>query len=82
MIIPISSNGIVRLRKKRKMKPVLQADEPVSSIAPDTKNQELVDNFKEMTVSGEGFKKSKLKSIVSEVLPTNQKLKKFIKFDI
>ena len=81
MIIPITSFGIVRL-KKRKIKPVLQEDEPVVSSVPNTKNQELVDNFKEMTVSGEGFKKSKLKSIVSEVLPTNQKLKKFIKFDI
>lgn len=81
MIIPISSSKIVRL-KKRKIKPTLQADEQISSIAPNTKNQELADNFKEMTVSGEGFKKSKLKSIASEVLPTNQKLKKFIKFDI
>jgi hypothetical protein len=35
-----------------------------------------------MAISGEGFKKSKLQNIASEVLPTNQKLKKFIKFNI
>ena len=76
MIISISRSGIVRLKKK-KVKPVLKPDEPIN-----TNEQELADNFKEMAMSGEGFKKSKLQNIASEVLPTNQKLKKFIKFNI
>jgi hypothetical protein len=76
MIIAISRSGIVRLKKK-KVKPVLKPDEPIN-----TNEQELADNFKEMAISGEGFKKSKLQNIASEVLPTNQKLKKFIKFNI
>ena len=76
MIISISRSGIVRLKKK-KVKPVLKPDEPIN-----TNEQELADNFKEMAMSGEGFKKSKLQNIGSEVLPTNQKLKKFIKFNI
>jgi len=76
MIISISRSGIVRLKKK-KVKPVLKPDEPIN-----TNEQELADNFKEMAISGEGFKKSKLQNIASEVLPTNQKLKKFIKFNI
>ena len=76
MIISISRSGIVRLKKK-KVKPVLKPDEPIN-----TTEQELADNFKEMAISGEGFKKSKLQNIASEVLPTNQKLKKFIKFNI
>ena len=77
MIISISRSGIVRLKKK-KVKPVLKPDEPVNTSG----EQELADNFKEMAISGEGFKKSKLQNIASEVLPTNQKLKKFIKFNI
>ena len=76
MIIAISRSGIVRLKKK-KLKPVLKPYEPIN-----TNEQELADNFKEMAISGEGFKKSKLQNIASEVLPTNQKLKKFIKFNI
>jgi hypothetical protein len=76
MIISISRSGIVRLKKK-KVKPVLKPDEAIN-----TNEQELADNFKEMAISGEGFKKSKLQNIASEVLPTNQKLKKFIKFNI
>ena len=87
MNIRISRSGVTQYRgnynKKRKVRTLKQEvkDAPPTEI-PKSTNQKLAEDFKDLSISGDGFNKDKLKQVASEVLPTTKKLQKFIKFNI
>ena len=81
MKIKINKNGITSFRgnsQKKKVKSFIK-NEPVLDIEPATKEQELENDFKELSM-GEGLKRlPKLSALNSEA---TKKYNKFIKFSI
>ncbi len=82
MKIRISKSGITEYRgnyKRKRNVPQVKKEENDKSEIP---NKQLAEDFKDLSISGEGLKKEKLQQIASDVLPTTKKLQKFIKFNI
>jgi hypothetical protein len=86
MNIRINRSGVTQYRgnynKKRKVRTLKQEVKDAPTEIPKSTNQKLAEDFKDLSISGDGFNKDKLKQVASEVLPTTKKLQKFIKFNI